>query len=267
MKVSKMGRAISIALLCGFYPIPSLSAQTETSVTDSIFVTHERAVKPVSDSPTSFRPTQLILPASLIAVGTFGVYNGFFRKMDVSIKEGMDNLRGNHYFHADDYVQYLPIAAYIGLDYIGVRGKHTLKERVVVGATAYIAMAACINTLKYTIREQRPDSYTRNSFPSGHTATAFTGAELVREEYGTWAGVGAYTVATGVAFLRLYNGRHWFNDLLAGAGIGILSARVGYWMLPLYRKWFGWSNGNMECMALMPSYGNRTLAINAVYVF
>jgi hypothetical protein len=35
-----------------------------------------------------------------------------------------------------------------------------------------------------------------------------------------------------------FGGRHWFNDVLAGAGFGILSARVGYWMLPLNRHIF-----------------------------
>ncbi|MDE6694481.1 MAG: phosphatase PAP2 family protein, partial [Bacteroidales bacterium] len=49
-----------------------------------------------------------------------------------------------------------------------------------------------------------------------------------------------YTVATSVAFLRMYNNRHWLNDVIAGAGIGILSARIGYWMLPLYQRWFHW---------------------------
>ena len=75
------------------------------------------------------------------------------------------------------------------------------------------------------------------SFPSGHTATAFTGAELVRSEYGLGIGIAAYGVAAGVALLRLYNERHWVGDVLFGAGIGILSARIGYWMLPLWQKW------------------------------
>ena len=80
------------------------------------------------------------------------------------------------------------------------------------------------------------------SFPSGHTATVFMGAELVRMEYKDSSplyGIGAYTIACGVAFLRLYNERHWCNDVLAGAGIGILSARIGYWLLPFEKKLFG----------------------------
>lgn len=68
------------------------------------------------------------------------------------------------------------------------------------------------------------------------------GAELVRMEYKDSSplyGIGAYTIACGVAFLRLYNERHWCNDVLAGAGIGILSARIGYWLLPFEKKLFG----------------------------
>ena len=67
---------------------------------------------------------------------------------------------------------------------------------------------------------------------------AFTGAELVRREYGGWWGVGAYALATTTALMRVYNGRHWTSDLLGGAAIGILSADIGYWLLPLERRLF-----------------------------
>ena len=66
------------------------------------------------------------------------------------------------------------------------------------------------------------------------------GAELMREEYGNAWGAGAYVIAGGVAFLRMYNDRHWLNDVIAGAGVGILAARIGYWLLPLERKLFRW---------------------------
>lgn len=201
-----------------------------------------------------FKAKQLILPGALFAVGTFGVYNGTFRKIDTKIKNGMDHFRGNHYFRVDDWVQYLPAVTYFSFGSIGVSSKHSFKERVAVEATAYLSMAALVNIGKYSFREKRPDSNARNSFPSGHTATVFTGAELMREEYGLGLGIASYGVATAVAFLRLYNGRHWFNDVVAGAGIGILSARIGYWMLPVYRKWFGWNKATADkTIGLMPS--------------
>ena len=90
-------------------------------------------------------------------------------------------------------------------------------------------------------------------------------SDLIREEYGAAYGIAAYGVATGVAFLRLYNGRHWLNDVIAGAGVGILSARIGYWMLPLYRKWFNWNSHRPGVTAAaVPGYDytSRTFSLN-----
>lgn len=216
-----------------------------------------------------FNAKQLIFPGTLIAAGTLGVCNGAFKKLDTNIKNRMDNLRGNHYFRVDDYIQYLPALTYLTFGSIGIKAKHNFKERIMVEATAYITMTALTNIGKYSFKEKRPDSNARNSFPSGHTATVFTGAELMREEHGLGIGTGAYTVALGVAFLRLYNGRHWLNDVIAGAGVGILSARIGYWMLPLYQRWFKWNNPGSEILIVSPAYNpaEHSFSINLTYNF
>lgn len=86
---------------------------------------------------------------------------------------------------------------------------------------------------------QRPDGSAFNSFPSGHTATAFVGAEVLRREYwhvSPWIGITGYAVAAGTGFLRMYNNRHWLTDVLAGAGIGILSVEIAYWLYPTLSK-------------------------------
>ena len=72
-----------------------------------------------------------------------------------------------------------------------------------------------------------------NSFPSGHTYIAFVGAETLRKEYGEeypWLAVAGYAVATLVGTMRIYNDRHWAGDVLAGAGLGILSVNITYWI-------------------------------------
>ncbi|MCH5222125.1 MAG: phosphatase PAP2 family protein [Muribaculaceae bacterium] len=214
-----------------------------------------------------FKSAQLVLPVSLMAVGTYGVYNTTMKKYRDDVKDGMEKLRGDHYFHADDYVQYLPMAAYLGLGAIGAKAKHPFRERFVAGATAYLSLGIITNVAKHSFKEKRPDTNARNSFPSGHTATVFMGAELMRIEYGNYWGLGAYTVATAVGFLRMYNNRHWFNDVLAGAGVGIISARIGYWMLPLWRKWFKWDK-NLQVVA-MPSYDiyTNTLSVGFAACF
>jgi membrane-associated phospholipid phosphatase len=96
-------------------------------------------------------------------------------------------------------------------------------------------MGATVNILKVTTKVERPDGSSRNSFPSGHAATAFMGAELLRREYqdtSPWIGVAGYAVAAGTGFFRMYNNRHWFTDVLAGAGIGIMSVKAAYWLYP-----------------------------------
>lgn len=237
-------------------PLPALASACDTvACGDSARM---RQLVYVSASER-FRPQQLIAPAALVAAGFFGVYNSTAVSLKEDIADGFTRWRKDRPVKIDDYIQYLPAAAYLGLGAVGVPGRHPLRERLAAGVTAYVAMAAVTNIVKYTVRERRPDSDSRNSFPSGHTATVFTGAELIRLEYGTWPAVGAYTMATAVAFLRLYNGRHWINDVLAGAGIGIVSARLGYWMLPYYRRWFGWENRrNAPVVAAVPAYDPST---------
>ena len=148
-------------------------------------------------------------------------------------------MRGDRYLHFDDYIQYLPAVGYLGVGFIpGTKKRGDFVDRILCGATAYILMAATTNAIKYAVGEMRPDSNTRNSFPSGHSANAFCGAELMRIEYGNWVGLAGYAVAVTTGVMRMYNERHWWNDVIAGAGIGILCARAAYWLLPLERKIF-----------------------------
>ena len=75
----------------------------------------------------------------------------------------------------------------------------------------------------------------------------------MRMEYGNAWGLGAYTIAATVGILRMYNNRHWLNDVLAGAGIGILSAKAALWLLPLEKRLLGWNKRpSSPTMALVP---------------
>ena len=92
-------------------------------------------------------------------------------------------------------------------------------------------MSATIQTMKHTINVQRPDGSNMKSFPSGHTATVFTGSHILFNEYKDscpWIGIGAYGIATATGILRMTNNKHWLSDVVTGAGIGILSAEVAY---------------------------------------
>lgn len=210
----------------------------------------------------SFRTKQVIVPSVMMAVGAYGVSNGWLRSVNHDVRNKFQDLRGNCRFKIDDQLQYLPTIAGACLGFAGVKAQHELKERIAVTATAYSVMGVVVNATKYTVREKRPDSSARNSFPSGHTATAFMGAELVRREYGNAYGTGAYTFATGIAFLRIYNDRHWLNDVIAGAGVGILSVHIAYWLLPGERKLLGWDASSINT-AVVPTYqyDTKTLGV------
>ena len=135
------------------------------------------SVYSLSDDGHTFKPQQLIIPSSLVLIGAFGVDNGWFCNVKEDVRSGFQDLRGDSRFHADDYLQYLPMASNIGLGILGIESRHPLRERIATSATAYIAMGIMVYSTKHIAREKRPDSDTKNSFPSGHTARAFMGAD------------------------------------------------------------------------------------------
>lgn len=187
---------------------------------------------------SNFKSSEVIMPLSLIGAGTLGFVEPI-RKSRYEVRDFLEEWRGEHRVTVDDYLQYAPLASVYGLSLLGADAKHNYVDRTLELAVSYIAVGVMVNAIKYTVREPRPDGSANNSFPSGHTATTFMGAELVRIEYGDespWYSVGAYAVATTVGVLRVYNERHWFTDVFAGAGVGILSARIGHWLLPYTRK-------------------------------
>lgn len=184
-----------------------------------------------------FHAKQLIAPAALLAVGASGlIHNSPLDKLSDATHDGVKGLKFRT--KADNWIQYVPGVIHVGLGLTGVKAKHKCFDRCLAAVTAYACMVVVNNGMKHTVREKRPKSEERNAFPSGHTATAFTGAELIRIEYGNGIGAAAYGVATAVGILRVVNDRHYIHDVLAGAGIGILSAKVGYWMLPVWQKVF-----------------------------
>jgi membrane-associated phospholipid phosphatase len=61
-------------------------------------------------------------------------------------------------------------------------------------------------------------------------------AEFMHQEYkdqSVWYSIAGYTAATATGVLRMYNVRHWFSDVVAGAGIGILGTklRTGHFLI------------------------------------
>lgn len=139
----------------------------------------------------------------------------------------------------DDYLQYAPAAVVYGLQIAGVKGRNNIKRATLSHLSSLAIMGIVVNTLKRTTKIQRPDESANNSFPSGHTAMAFTNASFLHKEYGvvnTAYSIGGYSAATLTGLGRNLNNRHWVSDVLAGAGIGILSTELGYFFIDKFYK-------------------------------
>jgi membrane-associated phospholipid phosphatase len=131
-------------------------------------------------------------------------------------------------------------------------------------------MSGSVGMLKSSTHILRPDGSTYNSFPSGHTSTAFMGAQFMWEEYkdvSPWYGIAGYAVATTTGVLRLYNNRHWVSDVVTGAGIGMLSTKAAYWLYPKLQRAFIPKSAMMNAV-ILPTYNAewKTAGISLLFM-
>jgi len=215
-----------ILLVCCFICCLQQAAlsQDTTRVVDSL--------PPVPRFKT-FRVQSLTVPAALIFVGSVGnsddlaPANQYFQK-----------LRNNNFpsfkTHIDNYLQYAPAAlGYAMLISNGDRDHRFWKytEKLLLSEAI---MNAFVQPLKHFTKQTRPDGSDQLSFPSGHTANAFTSATIFVDEFARnkpWLAATVYAGASTVGVLRVLNNKHWAGDVLAGAGFGILSAKLAEWIV------------------------------------
>ena len=205
---------------------------------------------------------QLIAPVVLGGAG-LGVHYLGHESLEMPLQESVLALPGHDSTGTVEEVvsvcRFLPTAAHLGLGMAGVPSRHALLDRSIESAIAHFFCYGSGFVAKKLFASARPDGSDSMSFPSGHCIVAFTGAELVRMDYGPWWGAGAYLSATTTAAGRIWGNHHWLGDVLAGAGLGILSAHVGGWLLGPVKSllgipesaWDGFGTGRVR-MAVAP---------------
>ncbi|GAB2954396.1 hypothetical protein GCM10027048_19750 [Hymenobacter coalescens] len=170
------------------------------------------------------------VPALLIGYGASTINgNGLYSSYDA--RRDIRRQFPNFHTKIDDYLIFAPYAELALVELAGVEGRNDRINTLLVIVKSEAIYGVMTYAVKNTTKILRPDGSTRNSFPSGHTAQAFLAASIVHTEFrdkSQWYGVGAYAIATSVGALRMLNDRHWQSDVLAGAGVGILSAHLGY---------------------------------------
>ena len=244
----------NLILLILVLPFYLLNAQ-ELSKKDSI-----------SNENLKFKYKQLIIPTLLIGYGVIGLASDDLKDFNLGIRnEVTDDIDGK--LTIDDYSQYAPALSVYALNLCGIKGKNNLRDRSIILGTSYLLMTGTVMGLKSLTKVERPDGSGFNSFPSGHTATAFAGAEFMWQEYkdvSVWYGISGYIVATGTGFFRIYNNKHWLTDVAAGAGIGILSTKVAYWIFPYVNKHIFKSKKNISTGMIAPFYNGNQMGLGMI---
>lgn len=138
----------------------------------------------------------------------------------------LGSAQNREFAYPETWMQFTPLAFDLGAAQLGLPCEKSFSERLVTAGLAYTTQTAICYLLKSVVREQRPDGSRYNSFPSAHTAAAFTGAELIRGDYGNGPGSAFYACGLYVAAMRVQHQRHWWWDTVAGAGIGIASVYI-----------------------------------------
>ncbi len=91
------------------------------------------------------------------------------------------------------------------------------------------------HVLKQAVNKERPDGRDDDGFPSSHAAVTFHAAAYIQERYGWKWSVPAYLAAGWVGHSRVHDDRHDTEDVVAGAVLGVISAR-----------WFTTRRGGLE---------------------
>jgi len=207
------------------------------------------------------KENSLILPIALMTYGALSLELMPLQQFNKTIHTitTPDNLEKK--IHIDNYLQFSPGFLAIGLNAVGIKGKHNVKDAALIYTLSNVVLNGIVIPTKKITHELRPDQSAYSSFPSGHTAEAFANATFLSMEYSkvsVWYGIAGYTIAGVTGYLRMYNNKHWFGDVIAGAGVGVVSTKLAYWMFDKINK----NKTTTNKIGLIPTYNNRRIGFN-----
>jgi hypothetical protein len=218
---------ILTALFLSFYSFSSFAQ--DSAVSTPAF----EGIRSHDNKQHHLKAPALIIPATfLIYGGLKPVVNGI-SKLDNHIMAHVQQKYPHFHSNASDYLMWVPSATIYSFDAIKVKTAHSFKQHLILDAGS-IAITGALGFGMRIISHNIKSFNTNNTdFPSGHTANAFRGAEILHQELKdkhTLLNYSGYFVATSVGVLRIYGKQHYFSQVVAGAGLGILSTKITYWI-------------------------------------
>jgi len=193
----------------------------------------------------------------ILPIAGLAVLTGFLIANDEAIHRGFMDYRETHAWvrgvspvitQMGSYGAWGTVAVFLGVGLIGGDNKST--ETAVLASSAMLQSGILVTFLKGIFGRQRPywadgvDHWSGpvgffkrfesgqqgryDSFPGGHTITAFSLATVVAMQYqkSVWVPIVAYATATGVALSRVTENKHWLSDSLVSSVLGYVIGRL-----------------------------------------
>ncbi len=208
-----------------------------------------------------------IIPAGLITYGAITMSSHGPNSINGKLQKEIWIDKPHSTNGLDNFLMFAPAVSVYALNAFGVKGKNNFRDRTMIYLMSGIITNAIVYPIKSLANQERPNGK-RYSFPSGHTAVAFASAEFMRMEYkerSPWYGFAGYLMATATGYLRMYNNKHWFSDVVAGAGIGIASTQFSYWLYPKIKK--ALFKDKPSNTIVMPTYEPRKFGLAVIHKF
>lgn len=236
-----MKKALYIVLLFICSNATAQTVPTDTVRKVSIVDTLKKDLFTAPDTVKHLRSktAALIPPAILVGYGLSSLALKPLQRFDRYIYKEANEHNFSTTKHYEDYFQYAPVVMVYAVNLVGVHAKNTFVDRTLIYVMAQGMMNLAVFGLKNATHRLRPNGSNNYSFPSGHTSNSFLGAEFMAQELNeksVYYGIIGYTFATTTGLFRIYHQNHWFSDVVAGAGFGILSTKAAYLLYPYIRN-------------------------------
>ena len=232
---------IFLLLIFSFYSavLPAQDSLQSSGSAESALIV-DSAHEAVHEQKNNYlKPKAIIIPAAFLIYGGLKPVVNAIPELDNKI---MSNVRANHTnfrTHADDYLTWVPSAAVYTMDAFNIKTQHTFKQHLALDVGSVLITGGLGFGIRKITENIKAFQGVDTQFPSGHTANAFRGAEILHQELKYLHPVlsySGYVVATGVGILRIYNKEHFLSEVIAGAGLGILSTKLTYWIFDKIKK-------------------------------
>lgn len=189
--------------------------------------------------------TQYLKPGSLIIPGAFLIYGGLkpvingIPKLDGTIMENVQKNHPDFHTNAADYIMWTPSASVYVLDALKIKSEHNFRQHLLIEGGSILITGGLGLGMRIISKNIKVYNDGDTKFPSGHTANAFRGAEILHQELKRNHPVisySGYVAAAAVGLLRIYGKEHYLTEVIAGAGLGILSTKLTYWLFDKVKK-------------------------------